>query len=334
MWISNRLTGTLITKSGGDYAYLLVAFGPLVGFLRLWMALFIIRPTTQASLKIPEIYSNSTLQINFHFLLHSFLLIELRKTSSDGALPPLSIESSSHLFAIGWILANERTKSAINLRKLSYETLLRVFIDRKCWADDCAFGADMLTRLGSKQFAMLVSWLLIIFIRQFFQAIVALTFAEYAAKPFFPNCDTPRDTVKLLATACLCLLTAINCMSTRLSMKVQDIFTAGKLIALVSIIIMGAVSFFLSDTHNFNDAWEGNYDPKSISYAFMQGLFAFGGWNYLNFVTGELQDPYKWVAKLSSLTRAETQFRFPTEIYRARSTLACQSWPSSTCWQI
>lgn len=125
------------------------------------------------------------------------------------------------------------------------------------------------------------------------QAIVALTFAEYAAKPFFPNCDIPQDIVKLLAAVCLCLLTAINCISTKLSMKVQNIFTAGKLIALVSIILMGVVSFFISDSHNFSNAWEGNYDPKSISYAFMQGLFAFGGWNYLNFVTGELQDPYK-----------------------------------------
>lgn len=125
------------------------------------------------------------------------------------------------------------------------------------------------------------------------QAIVALTFAEYAAKPFFPNCDIPQDIVKLLAAICLCLLTAINCISTKLSMKVQNIFTAGKLIALVSIILMGVISFFISDSHNFSNAWEGNYDPKSICYAFMQGLFAFGGWNYLNFVTGELQDPYK-----------------------------------------
>lgn len=46
--------GTSITRSGGDYAYLLIAFGPLVGFLRLWMALLIIRPTTQVILD--EIY--------------------------------------------------------------------------------------------------------------------------------------------------------------------------------------------------------------------------------------------------------------------------------------
>lgn len=76
-------------------------------------------------------------------------------------------------------------------------------------------------------------------------------------------------------------------------MKVQDFFTAGKLIALVSIIAMGVYGMIISETNNFDNAWEGVYEPTNICYAFMQGLFAFGGWNYLNFVTGELQDPYK-----------------------------------------
>lgn len=54
--------------------------------------------------------------------------------------------------------------------------------------------------------------------------------------------------------------------------------------------------FFLYLTEgssNFDHAWDGNYDITKISLALYSGLFAFGGWNYLNFVVDELQDPYK-----------------------------------------
>lgn len=44
---------------------------------------------------------------------------------------------------------------------------------------------------------------------------------------------------------------------------------------------------------NFQNPWEGEYALSSLAYAFYSGLFAFGGWNYLNFVTEELENPYK-----------------------------------------
>uniref|UniRef100_A0A1A9WZS2 Amino acid permease/ SLC12A domain-containing protein n=1 Tax=Glossina brevipalpis TaxID=37001 RepID=A0A1A9WZS2_9MUSC len=172
--------GTSITRSGGDYAYLLMAFGPLVGFLRLWIALLIIRPTTQT--------------------------------------------------------------------------------------------------------------------------IVALTFAQYTAKPFFEDCEPPENAVKLLAAVCLCFLTAINCLSVKWSMKVQDVFTAGKILALILIILSGIYQIIIGEANSFDNLWEGNYNVANIGFAFYSGLFAFGGWNYLNFVTEELQDPYRnlpraiWIA--------------------------------------
>lgn len=76
-------------------------------------------------------------------------------------------------------------------------------------------------------------------------------------------------------------------------MKVQDVFTVGKLLALVMIILAGLYYMATGKLENFSNPWEGDYSSSSIGYAFYSGLFAFGGWNYLNFVTEELQDPYK-----------------------------------------
>lgn len=40
--------GTMIQRSGGDYAYVLEAFGSFMGFLRLWIEVMVARPATMA----------------------------------------------------------------------------------------------------------------------------------------------------------------------------------------------------------------------------------------------------------------------------------------------
>lgn len=150
--------------------------------------------------------------------------------------------------------------------------------------------------------AFILLWVTLLILRPTTQAIVALTFAHYAAKPFFPNCEPPQSAVRLLAAICLCTLTAINCFSVRWAMRIQNIFTAAKLSALIVIIFTGIIHIARGETSNFKDPFAGEYDAGNIALAFYSGLFAFGGWNFLNFVTEELQNPYEnlpraiWIA--------------------------------------
>ncbi|KAF8787700.1 large neutral amino acids transporter small subunit 2-like [Argiope bruennichi] len=141
--------------------------------------------------------------------------------------------------------------------------------------------------------AFLRLWVGLLIIRPATQAVLALTFGYYMLDPFFPNCHPPDESLRLLAAVCLCLLTYINCRSVRWAMRVQDMFTGAKLLALVAIIIGGSVRIGQGHTQYLERAFEGEFTAKSISLAFYSGLFAYGGWNYLNFVTGELKDPYK-----------------------------------------
>merc|ERR1719505_477840 len=43
----------------------------------------------------------------------------------------------------------------------------------------------------------------------------------------------------------------------------------------------------------FDDPWEGtSTDPGRIAVSFYSGIFSYAGWNYLNFMTEELTEPY------------------------------------------
>lgn len=49
----------------------------------------------------------------------------------------------------------------------------------------------------------------------------------------------------------------------------------------------------LGHTENFENSFENtNVDPGKIAVAFYSGIFSYSGWNYLNFMTEELKNPY------------------------------------------
>ncbi|XP_068697024.1 b(0,+)-type amino acid transporter 1-like [Montipora foliosa] len=140
--------------------------------------------------------------------------------------------------------------------------------------------------------AFLFTWTSVLIIRPASGAIIALTFAEYVSKPFYPDCEAPTYLVKLLACSCLVILTAINCWSVKWATRIQDIFTYAKLLCILMITIIGFVELGKGKTGNFKDSFKGSTtDIGKIGMAFYLGLWAYDGWNNLNYCTEEMKHP-------------------------------------------
>ncbi|XP_071816078.1 Y+L amino acid transporter 2-like [Apostichopus japonicus] len=143
--------------------------------------------------------------------------------------------------------------------------------------------------------AFLLLWVTLIIINPTGQTIVALTFAEYVIQPFFTiaDCPAPDSVIRIIAVLCLAILALVNAWSVPWATKVQDIFTIAKLLALVAIIITGFIYLIRGETTNFQNSFEGSESGEKIALAFYGGLFSYAGWNYLNYLTEEVKNPYR-----------------------------------------
>ena len=84
------------------------------------------------------------------------------------------------------------------------------------------------------------------------------------------------------------MLTFVNCWDVKWATAVQDVFTYAKLLALFVIIGTGIIQLGRGKTENFT--WDDTEsDFSRIMLSFYSGLFAYNGWNYLNFIIEELQ---------------------------------------------
>ncbi|XP_033633069.1 Y+L amino acid transporter 2-like [Asterias rubens] len=140
--------------------------------------------------------------------------------------------------------------------------------------------------------AFLYLWVTVLVAVPAFFAIVALTFGDYCIQPFFPDpaCQPPRIAVNLIGTICLLLLGLTNAIGTRLSTRIQKLFTLCKVAALAIIIITGMVQIGKGETQNFQNAFEGS-TFSGLGIALYSGLFSYTGWESLNFVSEEVKNP-------------------------------------------
>ncbi|XP_067854081.1 b(0,+)-type amino acid transporter 1 [Heptranchias perlo] len=142
--------------------------------------------------------------------------------------------------------------------------------------------------------AFLYSWMSIIVVKPSSFAIICLSFATYAATPFYPGCEPPQNVIKCLAAVAIILITLVNSISVKLASYVQNFLTAAKLLIVVIIVMAGIVLIAQGNTENFKNSFDGTQTSfGSISLAFYNGLWAYDGWNQLNFITEELKDPYR-----------------------------------------
>ncbi len=169
----------------------------------------------------------------------------------------------------------------------------------------CAELASIFTRSGgvyvylseafSPAVGFLWGWAMFWVMHSGIIAAISVVFARYAAY-FFP---LSTGATKGVAIAAILLLSTINYLGVRQGSLLQVLFTAGKLIAILFIIMFGLILGAGLTTHFAAGQIPnpGDVSARHFLLAMIAGLFAFGGWHMVTYSSEETRAPERVIPR-------------------------------------
>ncbi|XP_077195944.1 cystine/glutamate transporter-like [Paroedura picta] len=140
--------------------------------------------------------------------------------------------------------------------------------------------------------AFLRLWAEFVMIRPANMAVVSLAFGRYLIEPLFAPCHAPALAVKLITATGITLVIVLNCWSVTLTANIQTALTALKMVSIGLIIVPGMIALGNGSYENFQEDFDtSTLTLDKLPLAFYSGMFAYGGWFYVNFVTEEIVNP-------------------------------------------
>ncbi|KAF2015343.1 hypothetical protein BU24DRAFT_421641 [Aaosphaeria arxii CBS 175.79] len=164
-------------------------------------------------------------------------------------------------------------------------------------------GAQVyLSKIFGEWAGFLFTWCAVMVLKPGSAAIIAIIFGEYLVRVVIgaDAADASSWLNKGVALAGLVLVTLLNCISTKLGTRSADVFMFLKFVALLGVTVIGIVVAITGYSYSgdASDDWKKNgwFDNTSTNIsnwavALYSGLWAFDGWDNVNYVTGEFKNP-------------------------------------------
>ncbi|EEH16855.2 hypothetical protein PABG_06942 [Paracoccidioides brasiliensis Pb03] len=164
-------------------------------------------------------------------------------------------------------------------------------------------GAQVyLSKIFGELAGFLFTWSAVFVLKPGSAAIISIIFGEYVVRAVVgADVETVNPWInKGVALLGLLVVTAVNCISTRLATRIGDMFMFFKFLALLGVTVIAIVVAATGLSYNdeadrkwLTTSWfEGtSTDVSSWAVALYAGLWAFDGWDNTNYVTGEFKNP-------------------------------------------